>query len=79
MPCSIGFSAILYGLFAWEISSGHKDFYPEIAIAIGFNILSEVFLTRNDLTKLVFSRKPALINHCLGLVSGFLLGQLNFI
>lgn len=79
MPCSIGFSAILYGLFAWEITSGNKDFYPEILFGIWFDIFSEVFLTRNDITKLIFNRKPALINHFIGVISGFALGQINLI
>jgi hypothetical protein len=71
MPCSVGFSAILYGLFAWEIASGNSSEFTSIIIAIVFNILVN---TTSDM-----NNKPSLINHLLGLISGFILGSLNFL
>lgn len=79
LPCSIGFSAILYGLFAWEISSGNSELKVDLFFALCFDMLSELFLSKNDVTKIIFSSRPAIVNHFVGLISGLLLGQLRVI
>jgi membrane associated rhomboid family serine protease len=63
IPCSIGFSAILYGLLSWEIVSGVKTIDQHLIFAIGSDIVTSRF-----------NKKIALLNHFIGLVSGACIG-----
>ena len=65
MKCSIGFSAILYGLLSWEITSGCKEFDYHIVTVVIFDIITSHFNTR-----------ISLISHFMGLISGFILGTI---
>jgi membrane associated rhomboid family serine protease len=62
-PCSIGFSAILYGVLAWEIASGNKDPNYFIIIAIIFDAISSYYL----------NRKIAVMSHIIGIITGIIL------
>ena len=66
IPCSIGFSAILYGLFAWEISTSRDETDYYIISAIGLDIFSEIFN---------INKGKALVNHFFGIISGIILGR----
>lgn len=66
LSCSIGFSGIIYGIFAWEIVSGFKEFDWTLLSAIIFDIFSVLFL----------KKKIGLINHFIGIISGLILGNL---
>ena len=66
IPCSIGFSAILYGMLAWESVSNNKIFDYQLIAAVSFDIILGLF---------VKDRKIALINHFIGLISGIIVGM----
>jgi len=63
--CSVGFSAILFGMLSWEICSGCKNFNYEIIVAIVLNIISSKYINLNT----------SIISHLMGLISGFIIGQ----
>ena len=65
-PCSIGFSAILYGILAWEIVSGNKEPDYFIILAIIFDAISGYYL----------NRRIALVSHLVGIITGVILGIL---
>jgi len=67
LPCSIGFSAILYGLLSWEIITSKENFDYQLLVAIGI----DVFI--NSFNK---TRKIAIINHIFGIISGLIVGLL---
>jgi membrane associated rhomboid family serine protease len=63
-PCSVGFSAILYGILAWEIVSGNKEPDYFIVLAIIFDAISSFYL----------NRRIAVFSHVVGVITGVLLG-----
>ena len=64
--CSVGFSAILYGILAWEIVSGNKEPDYFIIVAIVFDAISSLYL----------NKKIAFFSHVLGIITGVILGIL---
>ena len=65
LPCSIGFSAILYGLLAWELVSKNSDFDYQILVAVLIDIFIAISVKNN---------KIAIANHFMGMISGIILG-----
>lgn len=63
-PCSIGFSAILYGILTWEIVSGNKKPDYLIVVAIIFDAVSSIYL----------NKKIAVASHLIGILTGVILG-----
>lgn len=63
MPCSIGFSGILFGLFTWELVS-KKKFDVEILIAMIIMVVGPSLR----------SKKVSLSGHAIGAVSGIIAG-----
>ena len=66
LPCSIGFSAIIYGIFAWEMTLGIKNFDYLLIISIIYQTI--LTITKNT--------KIAVINHIIGIISGVIIGKL---
>lgn len=65
-PCSIGFSAILYGILAWEVVSGNKEPDYFIILAIIFDAISSLYL----------NRRIAVVSHVIGIITGITLGKI---
>lgn len=65
IPCSIGFSAILYGMLSWEAIAHRNIFDYQIIGAVSFDIILRVFSK---------THKISLINHFMGLISGIIIG-----
>jgi membrane associated rhomboid family serine protease len=63
MPCSIGFSGILFGLFTWELVS-KKKFDIEIILAIVIMVVGPSLKNKN----------VSLSGHAVGAVSGIVAG-----
>lgn len=65
LPCSIGFSGILYGILAYELISGNKKVSYHIAMIVIYDIVASRF-----------NKKISLISHFIGIISGILVGLL---
>ena len=61
--CSIGFSAILYGIFAWEMVSGVRCIDKTILLAIIGDIIASQF-----------NKNIAVLSHFIGIISGAIIG-----
>lgn len=65
LPCSIGFSGILYGILTYELISENKQVSYDIALIVIYDIIASRF-----------DKRISLISHFIGVVSGILVGLL---